>query len=157
MSAAFAAVPIRFVVPKESERRGFARFEGDGEAIDLDGVLVLRGKVFRLTAWWLKLGAPLLFLVTAGLFAAFRDPGLYIGLGAIGLLVAADFYQQYAGRAYELTVPSGVSRSVVPGNERWHVALQLDAFVVGDGRRPPLIEFEIDAARVASIQRLLLS
>lgn len=155
-------IPVRFTVPKESEERGFPRLEGEGRATEEHGRLVLRGKVFRLTAWWLKVLAPIALLATGALYVALQGVdlehvGLYLGLGLTLALVVADFVQQRAGRDYALEVPRPCAYRLEIVGARCVLLLHLDEFVVGGGRRPPAVQMELEAAAAPRIERLLTS
>lgn len=146
---------VTFVAPNESRERGYPALEGEGRALESNGRLVLRGKVFRLTAWWLKVGAPILLLLTGVLFLVLEDVGLWIGLASVLALVAADFAQQRLGREYEMTIPRGCAYRVTILGGRASFVVHLDTFVVGGGARPPIVEMAIDGRHAAAIEELL--
>lgn len=148
-------IEVDFHAPALSLERNLPAMSGPGRARSADGRLVLEGRVFRLTAWWLMVFAPLLFLATAGLFVALRNVGLVIGLGSVVGLVIADFVQRRTGRAYRLVVPRGCGYRSVTVAGRTTLTIQLDTFVVGGGRRPPIVEVELDPAHAAKVQALL--
>jgi hypothetical protein len=148
-------VEVVFTVPAESRARGFPALEGPGRARGGGGRLVLQGKVFRLTAWWLKVFAPLGLLAAGTLFLAFGDVGLWLGLGGTLALAGADFWQQRAGREYELEIPRPCAATLEIAAGRCVATIQLDQFLIGGGHRPPVVRMELDAAHAVEIERLL--
>jgi hypothetical protein len=124
--------------------RGLPSLRGEGRIVVEKGVLVLRGHVYHLTAWWLWVGAPLLLLGSAGLHIAMPKVGIWIGLSLVVGLVVADFVQRRRGRSYSLRVPKCGAR-IVQGADVVHVRLELDRHVVGGGSRPPVVEFKLEA------------
>ena len=156
MSYSGATTEVMFRAPDSSRDRGFPRMEGPGLMRVEDGRIVLEGKVYRLTAWWLKVFAPLLLLATAGLFLVLRDAGLWIGLGSVLALVAADVAQQHLGRAYRLAIPRGCGFQLDVVGERAALTIQLDQYVVGGGARPPIVQLDFEARHARAIRLLLL-
>jgi hypothetical protein len=134
---------VTFVEPTESNKRSLPSLRGKGVVSIDDGKVVLRGKVYRLTAWWLRVGAPLLLFLTVPLFFALKDFGLWLGLSSVIGLVVADFVQRRRGRAYSLRVPAKCEVTHFRNAETTHVRLVLDRFVVNGGSRPPIVEFDI--------------
>jgi hypothetical protein len=146
---------VSFIAPEESVKRDFPRMEGPGRALEIDAMLVLRGRVFGLSFWWLKIAALLLLLFCGALHVAFPDGGIIVGLGALLALVAADFWQQRVGRDYELRILRGCRYRLTQVGERASVWIQLDEWVVGGGKRPPLVELTVAPEHLPRIERLL--
>jgi hypothetical protein len=54
-----------------------------------------------------------------------------------------------------MKVPAGCGYRIETAGERARVTLQLDGFVVGEGCHPPLVAFELPAAKVEAPKSLL--
>ncbi len=54
-----------------------------------------------------------------------------------------------------MKVPAGCGHRIETAGERARVTQQLDGFVVGEGSRPPLVAFELPAAKVEAPKCLL--
>ncbi len=160
---------LELTAPAQSTEKGLPVMTGPGSASVRDGRLVIVGQVFGLSAWWMN------GLVMALAFAAlvplmllsdelFREPmpGVGVGLGGILLAVAADWWQQRQGRTYELVVPNPVAHRITVSHpdtpdatKRVHVLLYIDEWIVGDARRPPMVEFTCDGAHLRELQQVL--
>jgi hypothetical protein len=131
--------------------------EGRGTVAVEDGRLVVRGRVYKLTAWWFKVGAPIMLLLMGYVSIAIRHGGVWIGMSLPLALVAAEVYQRHKGRAYTLRIPKKCGYRIDTVDDATHVVIQLDTFVVGGGSRPPSLRFRLetrDAKRLALVDVL---
>ncbi len=135
--------PVLLMGP-EGGARSLPYMEGQGSVGVDDGRVFVRGRVYKLTAWWLKVGAPLLILLTGYLAIAIRHGGVWLGLGLVLALVGADVYQRHAGRSYSLRIPKKCGYHIDTFEDATHVEIQLDRFVVGGGSRPPVVRFRME-------------
>lgn len=145
--------PANFTAPPDVS--GFPVMKGEGFVFLRQGRLVMAANVFGLTARWLIPAAVALMLSVVPGMLAFRHFPVWLPLGLIVALVGVDAWRRHAGRPYELELPARCDYRIEADGARARVIVQLDRFVVGDGRRPPVVEFTLDASHLETLRAAL--
>lgn len=146
-------VEVVFVAPAESKARSFPRLEGPGRARFSGGRFVLEGKVFELSLPGLTLVGIAWILVGGLISMGFGNAGVVVLLVGGAAIYLVDLVQRLRGRDFQLVVPSRCAHRIGTRDGKPTVEMQLDQFLIGGGRRPPLVEMTVPLAAVPQLRR----